>query len=138
MAWTAPRTWNIGELVTKAIMDTFIRDNQVYLKAETDKLNLITASEPAYALDNNYQNATGKIKFVAVTVTLQNSEEVYFLTDAATPPTNIIARFAFMNAAAGEWINATIYGFVQLTHYYKVSSAAGTPTLLEWHEWDLH
>lgn len=27
MAWTAPRTWNTGELVTKTIMDTHIRDN---------------------------------------------------------------------------------------------------------------
>jgi hypothetical protein len=25
--WTTPRTWNIGELVTKAMMDTHIRDN---------------------------------------------------------------------------------------------------------------
>lgn len=29
MAWTAPRTWTDGELVTKAIMDTHIRDNQL-------------------------------------------------------------------------------------------------------------
>ena len=27
MAWTAPRTWSDGELVTKAIMDPHIRDN---------------------------------------------------------------------------------------------------------------
>ncbi len=28
MAWTAPRTWTAGELVTAAIMNTHIRDNQ--------------------------------------------------------------------------------------------------------------
>lgn len=27
MAWTAPRTWTTGELVTKGIMDTHVRDN---------------------------------------------------------------------------------------------------------------
>ena len=27
MAWTAPRTWTDGELVTKAIMDPHVRDN---------------------------------------------------------------------------------------------------------------
>jgi len=27
MAWTAPRTWTDGELVTKAIMDVHVRDN---------------------------------------------------------------------------------------------------------------
>ena len=31
MAWTAPRTWVVGELVTAAIMNTYIRDNQTYL-----------------------------------------------------------------------------------------------------------
>jgi len=32
MAWTAPRTWVVGELVTAAIMNTHIRDNFSYLK----------------------------------------------------------------------------------------------------------
>jgi hypothetical protein len=27
MAWTTPRDWTAGELVTEAIMDTHIRDN---------------------------------------------------------------------------------------------------------------
>jgi len=31
MAWTAPRTWTDGELVTKAIMDPHIRDNLLSL-----------------------------------------------------------------------------------------------------------
>ena len=34
--WTDPRTWNIGELVTKAIMDTHVRDNLKHLKEQTD------------------------------------------------------------------------------------------------------
>jgi hypothetical protein len=32
MGWTAPRTWSVGEVVTKAIMDTHVRDNLRYLK----------------------------------------------------------------------------------------------------------
>jgi hypothetical protein len=32
MAWTTPRTWTTGELVTKTIMDTHIRDNLNALK----------------------------------------------------------------------------------------------------------
>ena len=31
MAWTTPRTWNVGELVTKAMLDEQIRDNMNYL-----------------------------------------------------------------------------------------------------------
>ncbi len=32
MGWTSPRTWNVGEIVTKAIMDLHIKDNLRYLK----------------------------------------------------------------------------------------------------------
>ena len=33
MAWTTPRTWTTGELVTKTIMDTHVRDNLTWLGA---------------------------------------------------------------------------------------------------------
>lgn len=33
MAWTAPRTWTTGELVTAAIMNTHVRDNELFLVA---------------------------------------------------------------------------------------------------------
>jgi hypothetical protein len=42
--WTEPRTWNIGELVTKAIMDTHLRDNLKHLKERVDaRLTFVTA-----------------------------------------------------------------------------------------------
>ena len=31
MAWTSPRTWTTGELVTAALMNTHVRDNLSYL-----------------------------------------------------------------------------------------------------------
>lgn len=34
MAWTTPRTWVAGELVTKAMLDEQIRDNEIYLKGD--------------------------------------------------------------------------------------------------------
>lgn len=40
MAWTAPRTWTIGEFVTKAIMDTHIRDNLLFLKGQSGTVTL--------------------------------------------------------------------------------------------------
>jgi len=36
MAWTTPRTWVAGELVTAALMNTYIKDNQIAIKAEAD------------------------------------------------------------------------------------------------------
>jgi len=42
MAWTDPRTWVTGEVVSKTIMDTHIKDNLIYLKTERDSLyNLV-------------------------------------------------------------------------------------------------
>ena len=36
MAWTAPRTWVVGEVVTAAVQNTHVRDNLLYLKTHTD------------------------------------------------------------------------------------------------------
>jgi len=49
MAWTAPRTWAVSEVVTAAIMNTYIRDNQLYLKTDIDTIN---ASSYPSILDN--------------------------------------------------------------------------------------
>lgn len=32
-SWTAPRTWTVGEIVTAALLNTHVRDNELYLKA---------------------------------------------------------------------------------------------------------
>lgn len=50
MAWTAPRTWVTGELVTASLMNTHVRDNLNYLKSQTDAmlgyaLQLATATQ---------------------------------------------------------------------------------------------
>jgi len=36
MAYTTPRTWTAGETVTAALMNTHLRDNIAYLKAEIE------------------------------------------------------------------------------------------------------
>lgn len=36
MGWTTPRTWTAGELVTAAMMNEQVRDNEIYLKAHVD------------------------------------------------------------------------------------------------------
>lgn len=36
MAWTTPRTWTVGEVVTAAQMNEQLRDNLNYLKSRTD------------------------------------------------------------------------------------------------------
>ena len=34
--WTPPRTWNVGELVTAGLLNTHLRDNLEFLKAQVD------------------------------------------------------------------------------------------------------
>lgn len=36
MAWTTPRTWATSEVVTAAMMNEQVRDNETYLKGRTD------------------------------------------------------------------------------------------------------
>jgi hypothetical protein len=40
MAWTAPKTWSVGELVTAANMNTHIRDDLKYLKGQAGQVDL--------------------------------------------------------------------------------------------------
>lgn len=59
MAWTAPRTWSVGEIVTAAIMNTHVRDDLKYLKGQAgavaieDRVAIGTASAPTHQLDVN-------------------------------------------------------------------------------------
>jgi len=52
MAWTASRTYTAGEIITASILNTHIRDNQLYLKSETDLYDTHDATE-AYAAHGN-------------------------------------------------------------------------------------
>lgn len=48
MGWTAPRTWVVGEIVTKAIMDTHVKNNLRYLKG----LDGVPTIESGLIIDN--------------------------------------------------------------------------------------
>jgi hypothetical protein len=49
--WTAPKTWGTGELVTAADMNTYIRDNLLYLKGA----NSLTYAE----VNSSYSTTSG-------------------------------------------------------------------------------
>src|SRR5436309_5601123 len=56
MAWTAPATWTVGQLVTAATMNTHVRDNLKYLKGQAGQV----AIEDAI-------NATGTVRATSQT-----------------------------------------------------------------------
>lgn len=58
MAWTSPRTWNVGELVTKLIMDIHVRDNLVYLKEKVDIALKLVARQGGSATNWETQGTT--------------------------------------------------------------------------------
>ena len=101
MAWTSPRTWVYNELVTAALMNTHVRDNDSYLKTITDNLSVhtigIQATSPAAALATGDGQAYFPIPTVFDGMNLTDAQasvstqstsgtptvQVYNLTDAA-------------------------------------------------------
>jgi len=141
MAWSAPRTWVVGELVTAAIMNTFIRDNQLYLS--TWAQNDVTG---ARAIDGTvYQNTTDWIMIVTIQISsvVTNAPQSTLVTidcDAATPPVTQIGRIgleADAVALGGDLTAKLAFTFVVLPlYYYQATEAGAAVSVLEdWFEW---
>lgn len=54
MAWTTPRTWTTGELVTASIMNTHVRDNFEYLYDRATSYAIIADHKTAGTGSGNY------------------------------------------------------------------------------------
>lgn len=136
MAWSTPRTWTTGELVTAAMLNQEIRDNS---NALNDKLDDVSASEPSRALDTVYPNDSGKVRVVTVQILFQMYERCEILCDASTPPTTLICKAGIRleNGLSAGNVYIPVTFIVPPSYYYKVATAYGTPTLEDWHEWDL-
>ena len=65
MAWTTPKTWTAGELVTESTLNTHVRDNQNVLKTPLDANGKITALSSSYVADLSGANLTGVVKTTA-------------------------------------------------------------------------
>ena len=58
MAWTTPRTWVTNELVTAALMNEQIKDNENYLKARMPITHEVKATGTVSTTSTNYINLT--------------------------------------------------------------------------------
>ena len=148
MSWTSPRTWTASELVTKAIMDTHVKDNLDYLKTEADKLNVSTQSvvTGSRALGTNYQNTSGKTMLVtvcilhSVTGATQTAVNVAYVKSTSPPDTSICSILTAY-ATAEVYHRLSMSFPVPSGHYYKVSDEdtnGGASTLASWTETTLH
>ncbi len=134
MAYVAPRTWTTGELVTAAMMNQDVRDNMVAVKTLVDTIYTVTWTEPARALDTEYQNST-KIRIVSISVglTAGDDETVVIRIGAASPPATQVQVLRSNNAGIVQ-MGGTI---VLPTNWYYDTVTINGPTLVDWHEWDL-
>lgn len=164
-AYTTPRTWVAAETVDEDHLNEQVRDNIIYLKTETDKIDDVSQAEPSRALETIYQNST-KIRMVVVTVSLDVTvntggagdqvtgiSRAMAKTGAATPPTTVVGDILnqalyFYGEGSGSpqgiASNAQLTFIVPPSHYYRIlASGLNTgdgveATIVEWHEWDLH
>lgn len=49
MAWTAPRTWSVGETVTAALVNTHIRDNENWLANDKPRCSAVRSTNQSIA-----------------------------------------------------------------------------------------
>jgi hypothetical protein len=59
MAWTTPRTWVAGELVTETVLNTDLRDNLNLLKTSISDAGKLNALSTTYLADLSGVNLTG-------------------------------------------------------------------------------
>lgn len=94
-----------------------------------------TKSEPAYALGTNYENTTGKVKVVSVSVILDDMERVAGFIGSGTPATDFVAEV--YNDLSAATITVQIMVIVPIGYFYRIDDAAGTPAIREWTEYTL-
>jgi hypothetical protein len=65
MAWTPPRSWSVGQLVSAADLNTDVRDNFTFLKLLQDDNGKIPAISSTYFASLSGSNITGVAKLAA-------------------------------------------------------------------------
>lgn len=135
MGWTAPRTWTTAEIVTASHLNEQVRDNEVYLKGETDKLDDVSHSEPTRVSGTIYHNGS-KIRLVTITVEADQDESgnLVVLCDADASPSDRIGNIHVDYATARR----EAVTFVVPPDWYYKATASANASIYEWHEWELH
>ncbi len=142
MSWETPIAWTAYNAtpVTRAIMNTQVKGNMDYLKTEVDKLPTVTQQTqadftPDKIVDAVYQNTGGKIRSVAVSLSVLAAGYYYVYCDATDGATLIILESIQTAANHGEYANFK----VPPNYYYQIKElSSGKLSVLRWTEWDEH
>lgn len=132
MGWTAGVTRTTGDLITAANWNTYLGANGSldYVYAALDDCSW---SEPSRVLETDYTNGS-KIRIVTVTVEVDDGDRASARIGASSP-TDVVAYV--YNALGVSDVRSPMTFVVPPGWKYDVTASNGTPTILEWHEWDL-
>lgn len=112
MSWTAPRTWVTGEIVTAALLNTHIRDNQVDLDRRTSPIGAVVATSQTTTSTSYTDLATAG---PAVTVTIgATGKALVSMHGAIANATSALASyfgFAVSGASTVAASDTTAIGF---------------------------
>lgn len=100
MAWTAPRTWSTGELVTAAMMNVHVRDNLLALKSPPGGQALI--SSDVSTTSTTYVDITG------ASLTVTTTGGAILLEFNATMYADVAGRVVNIRVVIGSNITATL------------------------------
>lgn len=139
MAWTTPRTWTDGEIVTKAIMDTHVRDNLDYLKDRLDgaaKQYIRTATNYT-TTSTSYVEVDGTGNLTLTFTTDGSDVRVTFVGYGSTATAKWIGMGVDVDGTEYELVRAdseTTDGYVNLSFSYVFTglSAASHTFKLIW------
>jgi hypothetical protein len=85
-------------------------------------------------MDHDYDNGD-KIRFVGITVYLDPSDVVEFKIGATSPSTRVAYLYNYVDDG-GMYLQ--IFAVIPPGWEYRLNDSSGSPSLIEWHEWDLH
>ncbi len=90
-----------------------------------------TQSSPVRAKNTVYQNTTGKIMFVTITINLPATASGAVYSDSANPPTTPMAYGSNSNL---QPTYQAVSFHVLNNNYYKLTEMAGTISVIAWVE----
>lgn len=118
MAWTTPRTWSVGELVTAAMQNTHVRDNLNFLVQFVKDNHAVTSSASTYNITGTSFAQVGSLSLTLTTIDSTSGGSAY------DTPVLLLARFNTLLSSITltvRWWNNTASA-VPSVHSYELAS----------------
>jgi len=119
VSWTNPKTWNVGEILTAANLNTHLRDNMAHLRNELDARGGVLGQNPivrAWEPINRLGAPTG----VTTTANIE-----YWVPVRITSETSIIKMGFYVQSGASGNVIAGVYDSASNVLRSTASTAVG-------------